>query len=433
VKTAVLKGASFVTQEGVMRKDLLIEGTQIGRLGSDLSGDEIIDCKECYVLPGFRDQHIHDVNGFTRHLDDPDRLRDVSRSLAAQGVTAYIVATTAAPTEELVTYLKAVKEYMNSRNGLDGASVEGVNIEGTFIRKECAGAQPIEYIVAPNEPGARQVLDALLETGVIKLINIAPDFGIDLIEHAARRNVIIGCGHCLATAEQLAEGMKHGLKFIVHLTNGSMGHSFKPFGGGGTYEGALTLPLFIELIADGYHVDWRYVSDIICRRVQQGRGHEIIAVTDGIFPILEEIPDEDFRVYSTLCAKSPDQGVFVVKGRIGDDGCVLPVPRDTLCSSKLTMKKAFENLLNLLTTDLDGYMIDRKALQLHEALRQAALFTSTNQALLQGTIAKTGTIEPGKSADLTVLKIEGKKGEYKVKVEKTVVAGRVFSNYGKGS
>jgi len=104
-----------------------------------------------------------------------------------------------------------------------------------------------------------------------------------------------------------------------------------------------------------------------------------------------------------------------------------------LCSSKLTMKKAFENLLNLLTTDLDGYMIDRKALHLHEALRQAALFTSTNQALLQGTIGKTGTIEPGKLADLTVLKIEGEQGEYKVKVEKTVVAGKVFSNYNEGS
>ena len=433
VKTAVLKGASIVTHEGVMRKDLLVKGTQIGRLGSDLSADEIVGCRGCYVLPGFRDQHIHDLKGFIEHLDDPGRLRDVSRSLAAQGVTAYVVATTAAPTEDLVTYLKAVKEYMSSRNGLDGASVEGVNIEGTFIRKECAGAQPIEYIVPPNEPEAKRVLDALLETGVVKLVNIAPDFGIDLIEHAARRNVIIGCGHCLATAEQLAEGMKYGLKFIVHLTNGAMGRSFKPFSGGGTYEGALTLPLFIELIVDGYHVDWRYVSDIIWRRVQQGRGHEIIAVTDGIFPIPEEIPDEDFRVFSTLCAKSPDEGVFVVKGRVGDDGCVLPVPRDTLCSSKLTMKKAFENLLNLLTTNLDGYMIDRKALQLHEAIRQAALFTSTNQALMQGTIGRTGTIKPGKSADLTVLKIEGEQGEYKVKVERTVVAGKVFSNYDEGS
>lgn len=428
MRSIVLKGGFITTPLGVSRSDLLIKDQKIVRVDSDLSGEETVDCRGCYVLPGFRDQHIHDIKGFMESPDDPERLQKVSRSLAAQGVTAYILATMAAPTEHLAKYLLTIRRYMDSgKNGLYGARLEGANIEGTFIRKECAGAQPYEHIVSPNEPDARQILEGLLKTGAVKVVNIVPDFGTDLIRQAASKGVIVGCGHTLATAEQLAEGFEHGLKFIVHLTNGGMGRSFKPFNGGGAYEGALVLPLFIELITDRYHVDFRYVSDVIWRRVLAGRGHEVIAVTDGIYPVLEEVPDEEFRVFSTVCAASRDQDVFFVRGRVNKDGSISSVPPNTLCSSRLTMNKAFENILNLLTRDFNGFMMDRKALRLHKALGYVAMFTSSNQALLQEASGETGSIEKGKRADLTVLRVEGEYGEYGVEVVETIVAGKAFS------
>jgi len=428
MESLTLKDAFLVTPKGVLKSDMRIRGGRISRIDTGLAEGEIVDCDGCYVLPGFRDQHVHDLEGFMKYRGDPARLSAVSRALASQGVTAFMVASTAASLEDLLQYSRTVKAYIEStRNGLDGARAEAVNIEGTFIRKECAGAQPSEYIVPPNRPEAKEVLDFLIETRAVKLINIVPDFGTDLIEYAASRGLIVGCGHCLATANQLAEAFKLGLKFIVHLTNGVMGNSFKPFYGGGAYEGALTLPLFIELILDGYHVDFRYVSDIIWRRVQQGRGHEIIAVTDAIFPVTEEIPKEGFRIFSTVCADSEDGGVFVVKGRLDQYGNVLPVPPNTLCSSKLTMDRAFRNLLNLLTIDFHGFMIDREALSLHEAMLYASSFTSGNQALLQGVIEETGSISVGKMADLTILRVEGEPGRYRVKVEKSIVAGRLFT------
>ena len=428
MQTVVLKGAHIVTPREVTKADLLIKGTRIARLGTNLSGDKAIDCEGCYVLPGFRDQHIHDINGFNKHLDDPQRLAKVSKALASQGVAAYIIATTAAPLGELISYMKTIERYTNSEtNGLDGSRLEGANIEGTFIRKECAGAQPREYIVPPDHPEAKDILEALTKADVVRLINIAPDFGTDLIEHASSHGAIVGCGHCLATAEQLADGLRYGLRSVVHLMNGAIGRSFKPFDGGGTYEGALTLPLFVELIVDGYHVDFRYISDIIIRRIRQGRGHEVIAVTDGIFPVPEEIPEE-FRIYSTLCSRSSDDGVFVVKGRVNEDGESLAVPRNTLCSSKLTMDKAFENLLNLLTVDFQGFMIDRKAFPFHDALRYTSTFTAGNQALLQGKSDDTGSIEPGKLADLAVLAIHGEPGKYSAEVRSTYVNGNILSS-----
>lgn len=427
MRSITLKDAFLVTPKGISRSDLLVRGMHISRIDANLSEGEILDSDGCYLLPGFRDQHIHDIKGFVGRGEDHQRLSKVSESLASHGVTAFMIATLAAPIEDIIQYTKTVKDYMESeRNGLDGARVEGVNIEGTFIREECAGAQPYEYIVPPDRPKAIGILDALLDTGSVRMINIIPDFGTDLIEYAASKGLIVGCGHSLATANQLAEALKSGLRYIVHLTNGSMGNSFKPFYGGGTYEGALTLPLFVELIIDGYHVDLRYVSDIIWRRVGRRRSHEVIAVTDEIFPLPEEVPDDEFRMFSTLCTNSEDRGVFVVKGRVDEYGNVLPVPPNTLCSSKLTMDRAFENIVNLLTVDFEGFMIDRKALTLHRALQYASTFTSSNQALMQGAIQETGSIEVGKLADIVVLRLEGEPSRYKVGIEKTVVAGQLF-------
>ena len=240
MEEVTLRNGFVVTPRTVIKTDLLIKNGKIAKMKSNLSQGKVVDCDGCYILPGFRDQHIHDLKGFKEHRDDPDRLRKVSEALASQGVTSFMIATVSAPLEDLVSYLKTIGEYLNSNeNGKYGARLEGANIEGTFIHKECAGAQPLEYIVPPNSPDAKKKLDSLLKTGVVRLINIVPDFGVDLIEYASSKSVIVGCGHCKATAVQLEEAYKAGLKYIVHLTNGDMGHSFKPFFGGGTYEGAL--------------------------------------------------------------------------------------------------------------------------------------------------------------------------------------------------
>ena len=119
MQTVVLKGAHIVTPREVTKADLLIKGTRIARLGTNLSGDKPIDCEGCYVLPGFRDQHIHDINGFNKHLDDPQRLAKVSKALASQGVAAYIIATTAAPLGKLTSYMNTICRSLGKADYID--------------------------------------------------------------------------------------------------------------------------------------------------------------------------------------------------------------------------------------------------------------------------------------------------------------------------
>jgi len=68
----VIKNGHVVTEDGVVKADVLIEDSVIAKIGENLSGGEVIDAAGKYVLPGGIDVHTHfclDV-GFAVAQDD---------------------------------------------------------------------------------------------------------------------------------------------------------------------------------------------------------------------------------------------------------------------------------------------------------------------------------------------------------------------------
>ncbi|MBY6200778.1 dihydropyrimidinase [Maritalea mobilis] len=55
----VIKGGTVVTADRQYKADVLIEGEKIVEIGENLSGDEVIDASEAYVIPGGIDPHTH--------------------------------------------------------------------------------------------------------------------------------------------------------------------------------------------------------------------------------------------------------------------------------------------------------------------------------------------------------------------------------------
>jgi dihydropyrimidinase len=55
----VIKGGAIVTHDRTYEADILIEGETIAEIGENLSGDEVIDASEAYVIPGGIDPHVH--------------------------------------------------------------------------------------------------------------------------------------------------------------------------------------------------------------------------------------------------------------------------------------------------------------------------------------------------------------------------------------
>ncbi|MEM2028603.1 MAG: hypothetical protein QXS05_04385, partial [Candidatus Bathyarchaeia archaeon] len=50
-----------LTRSGLKKLNVVIEGDRIVDLGEGLKSGERIDCSGLFILPGFRDQHVHDL------------------------------------------------------------------------------------------------------------------------------------------------------------------------------------------------------------------------------------------------------------------------------------------------------------------------------------------------------------------------------------
>ena len=57
--TTVIKGGTIVTADLTYKADVRIDGGRIVEIGPNLSGDEVLDATDCYVMPGGIDPHVH--------------------------------------------------------------------------------------------------------------------------------------------------------------------------------------------------------------------------------------------------------------------------------------------------------------------------------------------------------------------------------------
>ena len=427
-----LKNGFIVTDKSVEAVDVVLSGGHINFSGKKAECEKTIDVKGKYILPGFVDIHMHgyELFNFSFGLYNPDtnvydnsaavyengfdRLR---RKLTEFGVTGFYLASLVAPIETLKYCYKRLSDYLSKANGFDrpasgssgGACLFGGLLEGPFVNPERAGAMNQSLILEPS----REAFDSIGDGGNVKLANVVPDWGAksrELTKYLTEKGVIVGAGHTSATYNQIAEAVKAGLKYCIHFTN-QTGGIYKPFDGGGAIEAVLSFDeLYAELIMDGYHISPAYVRDIIERK---GTG-KIIGITDCSFAAGSSL--KRFKSGGVGGEFSEDRKYIAVEGK-----------KNTLYGSNLTMNQAFENVLNWLTTEMEGvWNRSHRALPFEQGLAAASKICSGNACQLTGLRKEgLGQICDGGKADIVVVDISGAQGSYKVSVEITIVDGDI--------
>ena len=424
----------------ICSRDKLIKGRDLfirqGKISFKKQGEgvseSVIDLKGSYILPGFIEFHTHGAGlfEFTAGKYDPktksfrsspeiyqDELPRYVRLRTSTGVTNLYLATFAAPVKQLRFCFEQLKKYMESgRNGQDGCVIKGGLLEGSFFSPEMCGAQNPAYALLPDI----KKFEEINKSGVIKLVNIVPDYGekaCRLIRTLTNKGIAVGAGHTKATADQFKAAINSGLRYAIHFLNGPTGGSYKPFNNGGAVEGILRDDrIYVELIADGFHVNPAYLRDVIERK----RADKVIIITDAVF-VSQARGVAQFQIGGITARLSDDKKYIYVVGK-------KPV---TLCGSVLTMDTAFGNILSILTRDMEGvWYRAHKAMNFEQALLATARMCATNACdMLKMSKAEdpgTGSIEDGKWADLLVADIKGKPGNYRLSVRKVFVRGRVM-------
>lgn len=364
---------------------LLARDRQIAAVGwgdaPDIPDADVIDAAGKTLLPGFIDIHVHGGADAEAMDATPEALATMARFYAQHGVTSFLATTWTDSRDRVQTALNCIAASVGQQ--ADGATLLGAHIEGPYLNPERCGAQSTTYIrrAEPNEALA------FLDTGVVKLMALAPEFSENhwLIRECVRRGITVSAAHTAATYEQMRAAVAMGLTQTTHTGNAMTGlHHREP----GTLGAALTLPqIKAELIADNIHIH-PAVMDILYRC----KGADgLILVSDAVRGA--GMPDGDYSI---------DERTVTIR-----DG-IVRLPDGTLAGSTLTMERALRNLLAATG----------------EPLASIWQTSSLNAARAIGVSDRKGSLEAGKDADLVLV-------DDAINVQMTVAEGRIV--YGKPS
>jgi N-acetylglucosamine-6-phosphate deacetylase len=343
---------------------LATEGRRIARMGQGApppgTAGEAVDAHGLTLLPGFIDLHAHGAVGVEVMDADPDGLRRMARWYASHGVTAWCPTTWTGSERDTLRAVEAIAEVVGPVEG--GATVLGAHLEGPFLNPARCGAQEQSLI----RPAGRAEAGRLLDTGVLRLLALAPEVEGNawLVAEAAARGVTVAAGHTDATYEQALRAVAAGVRHVTHTFNAMRPLRHREPGMVGA---ALDLDeLACELVADNVHVHPAAMRLLLRAKGPGG----VVLVTDAV-----------------RAAGLPD-GAYDLGDRqaINMDGAIR-LADGTLAGSVLTLDRALRNL------------------QAASGRPLAELWpvSSRNAARSIGADATKGSLEPGKDADLVLL------------------------------
>jgi N-acetylglucosamine-6-phosphate deacetylase len=293
--------------------DVDIEDGVVTRLGIAPAGGAGV------AVPGFVDLHVNGVAGVDFLTADPDGYRRAGEALARTGVVAYQPTFVSSEQDAYADPLRVAGE-VAGREAVDGLPVVlGVHLEGPFLSPEWPGAHVPEHLRLPDRGFAERLLDA----GPVTTMTLAPELpgALELVDALVARGVIVSCGHSDADAEQAHAAYDRGARVITHVHNAHRRWRPRDPGLGGV---ALVRPeVTVQAIVDGVHL----APESAFGAYLAARGRFCL-VTDAIEATMLDAGDYEL-------------GGRPVRLR---DGAVR-LPDGTLAGSVLTMDAAVRNLV----------------------------------------------------------------------------------------
>ena len=327
------------------------------------NAEEIVLPDGAVVLPGFIDEHIHGAGGSDGMDGTVEDISTIAKTLATEGTTSFLVTTMTQSPENILKAMTAVKEYRETDLG-DGARVIGVHLEGPFIAAAHKGAQPLEYVKAPD----CAVFDEYNRASgkAIRIVSLAPEVegAEEFIRHLTANGIVTSIGHTGAKYADIERAVENGATNVTHTFNAQTALHHREIG---TVGSAMLLDeLNCELIADTIHVSVPAMRLLVKNKPLD----KLTLITDAMRA--KGIPDG--------VSELGGQTVYVKNGEARlEDG--------TLAGSVLRMNRAIQNMVE----------------KVGVPYTQAVDFASINPAKTLKIDGEAGSIKVGKRADFTVL------------------------------
>jgi len=354
---AVLGGDVLV--DGGVRpgSDVIVRGGRIAEIGPVLDvppGLPTLAAKGLVVAPGFVELQCNGAGGIDLTAE-PERLWEVAALLPRWGVTAWLPTIVTSPEANRRRALAAFARGAPGPGGTanhvvpndsagpggpadpavlddfagphdfvdpDGAPVAtplGLHLEGPFLSPERKGAHVARHLALPE---LAAIEGWSLDAGV-RLVTLAPELpgALEVMRALVDRGVVVSLGHSMATAAEASAGVDAGARWATHLFNAMPPLHHRDPGLAGV---ALTDErLGVGLIADGVHV-----HPLMVLLAARALGPRLTLVTDAVAAL--GMPPGVVRL-GGMEALSDGEGVRLSDG--------------TLAGSNLSMDDAVANLM----------------------------------------------------------------------------------------
>ena len=317
------------------------------------------------IVPGFIDVHCHGAYTFDTNDAHEEGLRNWTKNIVSEGVTAFL-ATTITQSEEVLT--KAVANVAKvMEEGYEGAEILGIHFEGPYLDMKYKGAQPEEHIVNPTIEQFERYQAAA--KGNIRYVTMATETDKDfaLTRYLDEHGVVVSIGHSAATYDQACMAFANGAKCLTHVYNGMTPFNHRANG----------------LVGAAFRLRTMY-GEVIC-----DGNHSTPAALNMFF--MSKGPDYSIMVSDALMAKGTPIGSRHIFGGneilIYPDGSAHLTKIDSLAGSTLRLNSGLKIL------------VEDALVPFNYAINACTL----NPANLLGIADRKGSIRVGKDADMVVL------------------------------
>lgn len=335
-----------------------------------------IDARDGYVIPGLIDIHTHGAVGHDFSDGGVEDIAAIARFLAGQGVTSFLGTTMSLGLEDLCRAARSAAEYRKNPDP-EGASLQGINMEGPFFSLAKKGAQSAEFIIPPDYDFYKRIQD--VSGAAVRLVDLAPELpgAMDFISRAARE-CRVSIAHTEADYDTASRAFEAGAAHVTHLFN-----AMPPFThrAPGVVGAAADYADSVELISDGFHI------------------HP--SVVRSVFSLFGE--DRVCLISDSMRACGMADGTYTLGGQ------------------KVTVKDGKATLADGTIAGSTTHLMDclRRAVSFGVPLPSAIKAATLNPAKAAGISGITGTLEAGKQADIVVLDRE-------LRLRLVVVKGKVI-------
>jgi N-acetylglucosamine-6-phosphate deacetylase len=366
VTTRLVAAGHLVAGDQVGPGWLEIAGARITAVGAGApprpldAGRGDVDHRDCVLVPGFVDMHVHGGAGAAFTGGDPDEALAAVRFHRGHGTTTMLASLLSASPADLRRDVAALAELV------DAGELAGVHLEGPWLAAARCGAHDPAQLRDPDP----DELDGLLRTGVVRMVTLAPelDGGLAAVRRIAGAGVVAALGHTDASHALTRAAITAGARVGTHLFNAMAPvHHREP----GPAVALLEDPrVTVELVTDGLHVHPALWDHVIAAAGKT----RVAAVTDAM--AAAGMPDGSYRLGSQRVD---------VRDRVARVAATGAIAGSTATTGELFAR-----------------IVRHAAVPRAEALLRAVAMTATTPAAALG-LPEVGAIAVGRRADLVVL------------------------------